>query len=204
MFAIAASSFLHVLLKTDTGKQLKLLELKIRKAESIAKKQKQGAPAGANLDSNKLYPETVMGKLPLRFKKLDDNAFSPEYSSDGAAGLDLRCTWSNAGNPMYVEYGTDISVEIPKGYVGLLFPRSSVSKTPHMLANSVGVIDSDYRGEIMFRYKNVVMEQDHVEYGYGEKVGQLVILPLPLVALEEVSDLDTTGRGDGGFGSTGR
>ena len=105
-----------------------------------------------------------------------------------------------------VEYHTGIAVEIPDGYVGLLFPRSSVSKTDLVLANCVGVVDSGYRGEIRFRYKFARKEYfaNVRRFQEGERVGQLVIMPYPSIELEQVDNLSDTERGDGGYGSTGK
>jgi dUTP pyrophosphatase len=101
----------------------------------------------------------------------------------------------------FFEYGTDLAMEIPKGYVGLLFPRSSISKTDHFLRNSVGVIDSGYRGEIKLRMSIPALGEN--EYVIGDKVGQLILMKLPWVEIEEVKELSDTDRGEGGFGSTG-
>jgi dUTP pyrophosphatase len=136
--------------------------------------------------------------LNVRFKKLHPDAIRPTYAKDGDAGLDLTAI-SKSHNDKFIQYGTGIAVEIPKGYVGLIFPRSSVSKLEDFyLKNSVGVIDSGYRGEIMLRFNN-----SNESYKAGEKVGQLIIIPYPTIYLEEVDDLSSTERGDGGFGSTG-
>lgn len=145
-------------------------------------------------------------QLSIKFKRLQPDAWAPEYSSEGAAGLDLRCTSLYYDSERdYIEYGTGVAVAIPEGHVGLLFPRSSISKTPHSLCNSVGVIDADYRGEVMLRFRNSSRsDADYNAYTYGDKVGQLVVMPIPQVTLEEVEDLDDTDRGSGGFGSTGR
>ena len=137
----------------------------------------------------------------VRFKKLYQDAVTPSYAKNGDAGLDLtahRLVPCIVGVP-YMEYGTGIAVEIPEGYVGLVFPRSSISKLEDFyLKNSVGVIDSGYRGEIMMRFC-----KSHEFYDAGEKIGQLIILPYPTIQLEEVEDLSDSQRGDGGYGSTG-
>jgi dUTP pyrophosphatase len=100
-----------------------------------------------------------------------------------------------------VTYDTGLSIEIPEGYVGLLFPRSSVSKTTLNLANSVGVIDSGYRGPLMLKFR--YLEEGDV-YEVGDRVAQLVIMKLPFVEIIEVSELSSSERGEGGFGSTGK
>jgi len=143
-----------------------------------------------------------MKTLKVRFKKLVKHAFVPEYAKPGDAGLDLVAIDSYKNHDYkYIEYGTGLAVKIPEGYVGLLYPRSSISKTSHTLANSVGVIDSGYTGEIKLRMR-YVDEREDLEYAFGDKVGQLIIMPLPKVELEEVDELPVTERGDGGFGSS--
>lgn len=144
-----------------------------------------------------------MTTLKVKFKKLVKHAFTPEYAKSGDAGLDLIAIDCYKNHDYeFVEYGTGLAVEIPEGYVGLIFPRSSISKTPHTLANSVGVIDSGYRGEIKLRMRYKDSKED-MEYGFGDKIGQLVVIPYPKVQLEEVLELSNTDRGEGGFGSTG-
>jgi len=140
--------------------------------------------------------------LNVKFKKLNKNAVTPSYSKPGDAGLDLTAV-DVLHDPAagMIEYDTGIAVEIPEGYVGLLFPRSSVSNKPLFLSNSVGVLDSSYRGPIKFKYRLLNTRQTH--YVAGERIGQLVILPNPKVSLEEVSELSESERGSGGFGSTG-
>jgi dUTP pyrophosphatase len=98
-----------------------------------------------------------------------------------------------------VTYDTGIAIEIPQGYVGLLFPRSSVSKTVLTLSNSVGVIDSGYRGSIMFKFR---YPEEGPVYEVGDRVGQIIIMPYPQISFEEVEELSETERGEGGFGST--
>lgn len=151
--------------------------------------------------------------MKVKIKKLSNEAVIPKYSVEGDAGLDLTAISISNGD-CYTEYGTGLSVEIPKGYVGLIFPRSSISNKVNILSNSVGVIDSNYRGEIKFRFKvdvnllDAVYEKglDRNEYLYqvGERVGQLIIIPYPQIEFEEVNELIDTERGEEGFGSTGK
>jgi dUTP pyrophosphatase len=141
-----------------------------------------------------------MEQIKLKFKKLSDRAEIPFYAKKGDAGMDLVAT-TLMRTGKYFEYGTDLAMEIPQGYVGLLFPRSSISKTDHSLRNSVGVIDSGYRGEIKLRMS--IPNLGEREYNIGDKVGQLIIIKLPWVEIEEVKELSDTDRGEGGFGSTG-
>lgn len=144
--------------------------------------------------------------LDIKYKKLSKQAVTPSYAKDGDAGLDITTIY-DAEHDSYgnVVYRTGLAFEIPKGYAGFLFPRSSVSKKDLILANCVGVIDSGYRGEVIFKFK--VTEDDaseiHQIYSRGEKIGQLIILEVPKVRLKEVQELSDSERGEGGFGSTG-
>jgi len=141
--------------------------------------------------------------MKVKIKKLVPEAVVPSYANPGDAGLDLVATWIKVEDHNkygFFEYGTGICVEIPEGYVGLIFPRSSISKTGMLLTNSVGVIDSGYRGEIKFRFKYISGTNS---YNVGDKIGQLIIMPYPKIEFEEVNELNETQRGDGGFGSTG-
>lgn len=138
--------------------------------------------------------------MKIKFKKLNDRAKIPFYANEGDAGMDLLATTVTRQSSFY-EYGTDIAMQLPKGYVGLLFPRSSISNTDHYLRNSVGVIDSGYRGEIKIRMS--IPELGKKEYLIGDKIAQLVIIQLPWVDIEEVENLNNSDRGEGGFGSSG-
>lgn len=141
--------------------------------------------------------------LPVKIAKLVKEAVIPTKANPTDAGLDLVAvskTVTDLGKSGFIEYGTGLSIAIPYGYVGLLYPRSSISKTGLILANSVGVIDSGYRGEIKLRFKWV---KDSVDYNVGDKIAQLIIIPYPEVQLHEVADLPYGDRGDKGFGSSG-
>ena len=101
--------------------------------------------------------------------------------------------------------GTGISLEIPEGYVGLLVLRSSISKLGWMLSNSVGIIDSDFRGEIMFSFTRLYnSERIWTPYSEGSRIGQIVLVKHYSDDIEEVQELNETVRGEGGFGSTGK
>lgn len=158
----------------------------------------------------------------VKIKKLVPEAIIPTYAKPGDAGMDLIAISIN-DNSDYIEYGTGLAIEIPEGYVGLIFPRSSNSKKDLLLCNSVGVIDSGYRGEIKLRYKRIINPSEEktnilqnfftnssnliyeIEcYEIGDKVGQIMILPIPFVEFMETEELSQTDRGDGGFGSTGK
>lgn len=169
--------------------------------------------------------------IRLKLKKLYEDVPTPKYATNGSAGLDLTAMsrfYDKNGN---VCYGTGIAIEIPEGYVGLLFPRSSITKKDIFVKNSVGVIDSDYRGEIILKcapslgfadYDDVYdaryginMDQDHFDgvtylsdnsnnhYNIGDKCCQLVIVPIPKVVIHLVDELSETERGTGGYGHTG-
>ena len=138
----------------------------------------------------------------VKMKKTHPHAEVPTYAKEGDAAMDLHAVEvikDKYGNYVYL---TGIALEIPTGFVGLLLPRSSVSKTSMALANSVGVIDSGYRGEIMFKYRRT--DAWNTIYRVGDRVGQLMIIPYPKVEFIEVDELSSTDRGSGGFGSTGQ
>ena len=137
--------------------------------------------------------------MKVNIKKVHSEAVIPAYSKPGDAGMDLTAVWAKQDLDL-ITYGTGLSVEIPKGYVGLLFPRSSVYKAKMILTNCVGVIDSGYRGEIMMKFE---MMDSNTKYKVGDRIGQLIIMPYPEIQFEEVSSLSDSNRGIGGFGSTG-
>ena len=140
--------------------------------------------------------------ITINFKKLYPETVSPKYAKRGDAAMDLVAV-SKTENKTYIEYGTGIAVEIPEGYVGLIFSRSSISKYNLQLANGVGVIDSGYRGEIKIRFK-IEKVSEPIVYEVGDRVAQLMVLPYPEVSFMEVEGLTTTERGEGGFGSSGK
>jgi dUTP pyrophosphatase len=135
--------------------------------------------------------------------KLAEDAVLPAYSKEDDAGLDFVTTGITMTTSKYVEYGTGVHIEIPEGHVGLVFPRSSISKYDLLLTNSVGVIDSNYRGEIRFRFKKLSNGANETVYNIGDKIGQLIIVPIPKVELNVVDELSDTERGSRGFGSSG-
>ena len=140
--------------------------------------------------------------MKIKFKKLSPKAVTPSYAKTGDAGLDMTAI-SLIKDEMFYEYGTGIAVEIPEDHVGLIFPRSSISKTKLILSNHVGVVDSGYRGEIKFRFKKLAWDNGQI-YDIGDKIGQLVIIPIPYIELEETNELSSSDRGEGAFGSTGK
>jgi dUTP pyrophosphatase len=142
--------------------------------------------------------------MQVKIKKLHVDAVIPAYSKPGDAGMDLTAVTATQDQYGNVVYGTGLAVEIPAGYVGLIFPRSSNSKTDLYLTNHVGVVDSGYRGEIMFKFRPVNGLLNAKVFQVGDRVGQLIILPYPSIEFDEVDELTNSDRGDGGFGSTGK
>lgn len=169
--------------------------------------------------------------MEVKFKKLSDKAVIPTKAHPTDAGFDMTAAEIKITED-YVSYKTNIALEIPENYVGLLFPRSSNSKKDLLLANSVGVIDSHYRGDVEFRFKRILMPimqdvmiapptgdiltdakntrkvpglayRDDFIYKVGDKIGQLVIMPIPEITLVEIDELTETDRGDTGFGASG-
>ena len=147
-----------------------------------------------------------MQTVSIKVKKLNENAKLPVYSSEFAAGADLcACLFA----PVTIEPGqtfmvkTGLAVEIPVGYAGLIYARSGMaSKRGLAPANKVGVIDSDYRGEIIVALYNQSLIPQKIEP--GERIAQLIITPYIQGVFNEVEELSDTERGEGGFGSTGR
>lgn len=160
--------------------------------------------------------------MEVKIKKLHKDAVVPKYAKVGDAGLDLTATsmyYDEYGN---ICYGTGLAFEIPKGYVGLIFPRSSICKEQLLLSNAVGVIDSGYRGEVSLKFKpsmaldncqcvktdegklwSIAFRQNDI-YKVGDRIGQMIIMPYPSVEFEEVEELSETERGEGGYGSSGK
>lgn len=162
--------------------------------------------------------------LFVNIKKLNENAVVPKYETLGAVGMDLTATSKHHDDIGNVVYGTGLAIEIPDGYYADLRPRSSISKYDLILANSVGTIDSDYRGELMLKFKKIkktktesrevsvgmgFYDLEDVEiditktYDIGDRIAQIVILPYPKINFVEVENLSNTLRGNGSFGSSG-
>lgn len=140
--------------------------------------------------------------MKVKIKRLDKSAVIPKYAKDGDAGLDLTATAYKVNEKGQYVYTSDLALEIPDGYVGLLFPRSSICKKDLEMTNSVGVIDSNYRGPIKSVF-NPTCEDPEI-YELGERFAQLIIIPYPKIEFEEVEELSETERGTGGYGSTGK
>lgn len=150
--------------------------------------------------------------MKVRFKKLSPDAVIPRYAHDTDAGMDLTATRREFDNDGNVVYHTDLAMEIPQGYVGLIFPRSSISRKGIALTNAVGVIDAGYRGEVTAKFKPSPVFDDtgysHAKlipnvYKPGDRIAQLIILPYPHIEPVEAQELSPSDRGTGSYGSTG-
>lgn len=146
--------------------------------------------------------------MKVRIKKLHPMAVMPKKAHATDAGFDLYCTGTSIDwAEQELLCHTGLAFEIPKGYVGLLFPRSSIADKPLLLHNSVGVIDSDYRGEVTAKF--VITDareflQKDGSYQAGDRICQMIILPYPEIEFEKTDELTETDRGTGSHGSTGR
>lgn len=148
-----------------------------------------------------------MDRITVRIKKVRDGAILPRYGSEYAAGADLCACIEEAelcfapGETKLIPTG--LAAEIPGGYAGLIYARSGIATKRGLApANKVGVIDSDYRGEILVSLHNHSGETQHIQQ--GERIAQLVITPFLAADFVEADALEETDRGAGGFGSTGR
>ena len=170
--------------------------------------------------------------MKVKIKKLHPDAVIPAYAKTGDAGMDLTAVSMKIDEYGNICYGTGLAFEIPEGYVGLVFPRSSNHKKGVILTNCVGVIDSGYRGEVSFKFRPLddkvseildyeTKRRHHSEidanderYGIsypgnnstfkvGDRIGQIIIMPYPQIEFEEVEELSETERGTKGYGSSG-
>lgn len=144
--------------------------------------------------------------MEIKFKKLAENAIAPARQHSTDAGFDLTCigvsTVRNECGQILLVYHTGIAVEIPEGYVGLIFPRSSIYKKSLEQTNSVGIVDSGYRGEVIVVMRNTTDVVPAI-YKEGDRFAQLVIVKLPEVeGFVEAEELSASDRGVNGFGST--
>ena len=139
--------------------------------------------------------------VKVRFKKIIPEAVIPTKAHPTDAGFDLVAVSKSISNEI-ISYGFGLAVEIPAGYVGLIFPRSSVYKKDLALTNCVGVIDSSFRGEISAKFRIQFPNLWH--YDVGDRIAQMIILPYPEIDFVEVDELMPSDRGEGGYGSTGR
>lgn len=142
--------------------------------------------------------------ITVKYKFLSPEAKAPFRAHPTDAGFDLYAVSEEFKDGVYV-YGTGIAFEIPEGHVGLLFPRSSIAKKDLLLSNSVGVIDPHYRGEVMFKFRMArAMEYcSNPIYSVGDRIGQIIIIPIPEVEFIQAEELSSTDRGEGGYGSSG-
>lgn len=143
-------------------------------------------------------------RIRMAIKRLDPSVELPSYAYDGDAGLDLRSNEDVTLAPLERRLvSTGLAVAIPDGYAGFVQPRSGLALREGLsMANTPGLIDAHYRGELKVCAINLDSEKPiHIER--GERIAQLVIQKVPIVELFEVEELDETDRGDGGFGSSG-
>lgn len=141
--------------------------------------------------------------LQVKFKKLHADAKLPVKGSLDAACFDVYATSAKAEYGGKVTYGLGFATEIPKGYMGILIPRSNLTKHRWMMNHSTGIIDSDYRGEWMLKLSSIGDVFEPLPYGVGDRVGQIYFIPVLSTTFEEVEELDSSERGEGGFGSSG-
>lgn len=139
--------------------------------------------------------------MKVRFKKLHPKAVMPTKAHPTDAGFDLYASRVEQNDRGQIVCHTDIAFEIPEGYTGLVFCRSSICKKSLTLTNAVGVIDSGFRNEVtaVFRQHGYMPP-----YQPGERFAQLIIMPYPEIEFEEAEELSDTDRGTGGYGSTGQ
>lgn len=141
--------------------------------------------------------------MKIKIKKINPFAIAPTKAHATDAGFDLYATSKTYDNDNNVVYGCGLAFEIPKGYMGLIFPRSSNAKKSLLLSNSVGVIDAGYRGEVTAKFKRLYPISQN-EYAIGERFAQLIVMPIPTVEFEEAEELSESERGVGGYGSSGK
>ena len=151
--------------------------------------------------------------MKVKIKKLHPDAVIPAYAKTGDAGMDLTAVSMKIDEYGNICYGTGLAFEIPEGYVGLIFPRSSICKEQLLLSNAVGVIDSGFRGEVSFKFKpsvafdklgDLTSKLLYGAYKIGDRIGQIIIMPYPQIEFIEVEELSETERGTNGYGSTGK
>jgi dUTP pyrophosphatase len=138
--------------------------------------------------------------MRIKIKKLHPDAVLPKYAKQGDAGMDLTAVSCEELEYNHIKYSFGLAFEIPEGFVGFIFPRSSCYKQLQVLSNCVGVVDSGYRGEV----SAVMIGTTDNSYHVGDRVAQLIVMPIPYVQFDEVDELSDTERGSGGYGSTGK
>lgn len=149
--------------------------------------------------------------MKLKIKKLHEAAIAPTYATAGSACFDLHAVMqpadcyinSSPGTPCKVSTG--LAFEVPEGHVMLIFSRSGHGfKNDIRLSNCVGVIDSDYRGEVQVKLTNDNTDRQSLTFRHGDRVAQALVIPVQQVEFIETNELSDTDRGTGGFGSTGK
>lgn len=140
--------------------------------------------------------------MKVRIKKLVPEAVLPAYAHPTDVGMDLTAVRVERLKGI-VTYHTGLAFEIPEGYAGFIFPRSSNYRTNLLLTNSVGIVDPHYRGEVCVKFRETGSPSPD-RYRAGDRVAQMVILPFPKVEWEETGELSRTDRGANGYGSTGK
>lgn len=141
----------------------------------------------------------------VKIKRLHPDAVAPSKAHSTDAGFDLTAVSMDYDciNDCYV-YHTGLAFEIPEGYVGLIYPRSSVFRKNLLLTNCTGVVDAGYRGEVLAKFKRIKTDSYLSSiYNIGDRIAQLIIMPIPEINFVEVSELSDSDRGAGGYGSTG-
>lgn len=148
----------------------------------------------------------MVNKVPCKIKRLNLDAKIPTQATPNDTGYDLYAISEKTtldGSGCTVTYGTGIAIELDKNFAAYIAPRSSITKnTTLMLGNNLALIDSDFRGEIMLQFRNL-STHGLKKYKIGDKIGQLFILPRFEIKFEEVEELTSTVRNQGGFGSSG-
>ena len=144
--------------------------------------------------------------MELKIKRLHPDAIMPTYGSDGAACFDLYAVHCSPNTEVYAprNFQTGLAVEVPKGYALMIYSRSGHGfNSDTRLANCVGVVDSDYRGEVMVKLTRDGSWSAYLRVSPGDRIAQAMLIPVPRLKLVEVDELSETVRGAGGFGSTG-
>lgn len=141
--------------------------------------------------------------MKVKVKKLNPDAVVPKYGTNFAAGADLTAT-SMKVTDRYISYGVGLAFELPPGHCAFLFQRSSVSNMDLTLANAVGLLDEDFRGEVSFRFRTTNNSLGAKYYQIGDRIGQIVVVPYSQLTFEVVEELSESIRNDGGYGSTGQ
>lgn len=155
--------------------------------------------------------EIIHPKLEIKFKRLTETAKMPTKAHHSDAGFDLYADSirleEDGVRSRYV-YHTGIAMEIPSGHVGLIYARSSICKINAIMTNFVGVVDSGYRGDILLTFKHYggtyVPFRSEAPYEIGERIGQIIIVPYPMISFVETKELSKSDRGDNGHGSSGK